>query len=136
MARIQTLDHCGLMVEDIPRSQKFYGQVFGAKPLFTANLNTRNLYSGWPVISFVEMGGHRFELCLAQKPLPNTDGASTYPRVGFLLSEAGMGDLLGELDRAGVAYEGPVTLPEALPLKSLVRVQDPDGNTIELTTKR
>lgn len=135
MARIQTFDHCGFMVEDVPRSEQFYKKLFGATFHHISNLNTRRLYDGWPVISFLEMGGHRFELCLAQQPLPHTAG-TPYPRIGFLLSDDAMRQLLVDLHDVGVAYEGPLSLPAPIPLASLVRVCDPDGNVIEFTTRR
>ena len=42
-ARIQTLDHCGFVVEDIPRAHRFYEDLLGAKPLRTAQ---RSRFSG------------------------------------------------------------------------------------------
>ena len=66
---IRSFDHTGFVVEDIPRAHKFYEGLFGARPLHIANLKTR-AYTGWPIISFVQMGLRRFELCLAQHPLP------------------------------------------------------------------
>ena len=82
MAQIRTFDHCGFVVEDIPRSHQFYNQLLGAKPLHIQNLNTQRLYQGgFPVMSFVEMGGHRFELCLAQEPLPKAAAPETVCRV-------------------------------------------------------
>jgi len=69
MAGIRPFDHTGFAVQDIPRAWKFYDQVLGGKPLHISNLNYK-VYEGWPIISFVEMGGKRFELCLAQERLP------------------------------------------------------------------
>jgi catechol 2,3-dioxygenase-like lactoylglutathione lyase family enzyme len=135
-AKIQTFDHCGFPVDDITRAQKFYGQVLGAKPLWIANLNNgpRGVTNGWPLISFVEMGGHRFELCLAQEPLaPNSTG---FPRIGFSVSDETMDQLIEDLGEAGVGYEGPISYPEAIPIKQTIRVRDADGNVLEFSTRK
>ena len=135
MARIKTFDHCGFVVEDINRSHDFYAQLLGAKPLRIQNLNTRRLYGGFPVMSFVEMGGHRFELCLAQEPLaPQTQ--TGMPRIGFVLSEQMMDRLLEQLRENKTPYEGPVAYPEEVPLSRTVRVRDADGHVLEFSVRR
>jgi catechol 2,3-dioxygenase-like lactoylglutathione lyase family enzyme len=136
VGKIQTFDHCGVVVEDIPRAHQFYNQLLGAKPLWIANLNTYKAYRGWALISFVEMGGHRFELYLAQHPLAPADSSRPFPRIGFALRDEIMERLLLELKEAGIAYEGPISYPDTLPLKQTIRVHDPDGNTIEFSTRR
>ena len=111
MSRIQTFDHCGFVVEDIPRAHRFYEDLLGAKPLRIQNLNTRRLYGGgFPVMSFVEMGAHRFELCLAQEPLA-PQGKAGMPRIGFLLTETAMDELIQQLRRSEIPYEGAGNLP-------------------------
>jgi catechol 2,3-dioxygenase-like lactoylglutathione lyase family enzyme len=135
MAGIQTFDHCGFAVDDIQRSLRFYEKTFGAKFLAISNLNNRNgIYQGWPVICFVELGGKRFELCLAQEPMATAD--TGFPRIGFTVTDAMMRELRTTLDDADVAYEGPLTYPDAIPIKETVRVRDPDGNVLEFSTRR
>lgn len=136
MSKIQTFDHCGVVVEDIPRAHRFYDNLLGAKPLWIANLDTYKAYQGWAIISFVEMGGHRFELCLAQHPLAAVDKSRPFPRIGFSLTDENMSQLLRELKEADIAYEGPIDYPEALPIKQTIHVYDPDGNAIEFSTRR
>jgi catechol 2,3-dioxygenase-like lactoylglutathione lyase family enzyme len=130
VAGIQTFDHCGFAVDDIQRSLRFYERTFGGKFLHITNLNTRKgIYQGWPVICFVEMGGKRFELCLAQEPLAEV--ATGFPRIGFTVTEEMMGQLVRTLEETDTAYEGPLTYPEAVPIKETVRVRDADGNVLE-----
>jgi catechol 2,3-dioxygenase-like lactoylglutathione lyase family enzyme len=136
VGQIQTFDHCGFVVEDIPRAHKFYGQLFGAKPLYIANLNTHKAYSGWAIISFVEMGGHRFELCLAQHPLPPAEEGRNLPCIGFEVTEDTLEQLISQLSEANVAFQGPITYPDPIPLKHTIRVHDPDGNTVEFSVRR
>ncbi len=136
MAGIRTFDHCGFVVEDIPRAQQFYDKLLGAKPLYIQNLITNRLYRGWPIISFVEMGGHRFELCLAQEPLAPAEAGHVFPRIGFSVKDQVLDDLVKQLSEAGVSYEGPVTYPEAVPFSRTIRVRDADGNVLEFSVRR
>jgi catechol 2,3-dioxygenase-like lactoylglutathione lyase family enzyme len=136
MVRIRTFDHCGFVVEDIPRSHQFYNALLGAKPLHIQNLNTERLYrGGFPVMSFVEMGGHRFELCLAQEPLPKADG-SGMPRIGFSVTNEVMDEMIKQLDENKIPHQGPIQYPEQVPFARTIRVWDPDGNTLEFCVRR
>ncbi|HLG69551.1 MAG TPA: VOC family protein [Chloroflexota bacterium] len=135
MPRVQTFDHCGFMVQDIPRAHKFYGQLFGAKPLWMANLNL-NVYSGWPIISFVDMGAHRFELCLAMKPLPAADPAYPLPRIGFSLSAAALEALERRLDELEIPHEPAKAGANGLPIDQTLQVRDPDGNLLDMSVMR
>lgn len=136
MARIQTFDHCGFVVQDIPRAHHFYNELLGAKPLRIQNLNTERLYGkGFPVMSFVEMGGHRFELCLAQEPLA-PEGRAAMPRIGFAVTEEVMDELLAQLKKSAIPYDGPVTYPPEVPLSRTVRVRDADGNVLEFSVRK
>ena len=137
MAKIRTFDHCGFVVEDIPRSHQFYNTLLGAKPLHIQNLNTQRLYhGGFPVMSFVEMGGHRFELCLAQEPLPKETAQSSMPRIGFSVTNQVMDEMLKQLKENNIPHEGPIQYPEAVPFDRTIRVWDPDGNTLEFCVRR
>ena len=136
MAGIRIFDHCGFVVEDIPRAQQFYAKFLGAKPLYIQNLITNRLYQGWPIISFVEMGGRRFELCLAQEPLAPPEAGHDFPRIGFSLKDQVLDDLVKQLSEAGVPYEGPVAYPEAVPFSRTIRVRDADGNVLEFSVRR
>ena len=137
MAKIRTFDHCGFVVEDIPRAHQFYNQLLGAKPLHIQNLNTQRLYhGGFPVMSFVEMGEHRFELCLAQEPLPPKEKGNNMPRIGFTVTNQIMDELIKQLDENNIVHEGPVKYPDAVPFSRTIRVWDTDGNTLEFSVRR
>jgi catechol 2,3-dioxygenase-like lactoylglutathione lyase family enzyme len=128
---IQTFDHSGFMVEDIPRAHEFYDALFGARPLFMANLKTRT-YTGWPIISFVQMGKHRFELCLARHPLPPAATSRPVPRIGFAVSRAQLAELPERLAALKIAATPVPALPAGLGISNCLRFLDPDGNIIEL----
>ena len=137
MAKIRTFDHCGFVVEDIPRAHRFYHQLLGAKPLHIQNLNTRRLYhGGFPVMSFVEMGGHRFELCLAQEPLPEAANGDAMPRIGFSVTAAMMDEMIKQLDENNVPHKEPINYPDAVPFARTLRVWDSDGNALEFCVRR
>ncbi|MGH7929464.1 MAG: VOC family protein [Candidatus Binatia bacterium] len=137
MASIRTFDHCGFVVEDIPRSHEFYAKLLGAKPLHIQNLNTQRLYrGGFPVMSFVEMGGHRFELCLAQEPLPKAEAGSGMPLIGFSVTAQMMDEMIKQLDANNIPHEGPIKYPESVPFDRTIRVRDADGNALEFCVRR
>src|SRR5204863_8973320 len=98
---IETVAHAGSAGQAVPRAWGCHQKILGRQPVRIANLN-HNVYEGWPIISFVEMGGHRFELCLAQELLP--DAQSGYPRTGFAVTEENFAKLRKELDAAEVEY--------------------------------
>lgn len=128
---IRTFDHSGFMVEDIPRAHQFYEKLFGARPLFMANLRTRT-YEGWPIISFVEMGKHRFELCLARHPLPPADPARPIPRIGFAVAKDALAALPARLAELKIDVAPAPPLPPGLGIGDCLRLRDPDGNVVEL----
>jgi catechol 2,3-dioxygenase-like lactoylglutathione lyase family enzyme len=128
---IRTFDHSGFIVEDIPRAHEYYEALFGARPLFIANLKMRT-YSGWPIISFVEMGKHRFELCLARHPLPPAEQSRTVPRIGFAVSSDELSTLPKRLAELQIAVTPGPALPAGLGISECLRLRDPDGNIVEL----
>jgi catechol 2,3-dioxygenase-like lactoylglutathione lyase family enzyme len=134
MARIQTFDHCGFVVEDIPRAHKWYGQLFGAKPLWMANLNL-NAYKGWPIISFVDMGAHRFELCLAMKPLAPLPDGYTLLRIGFVLPQPHLEPLRARLGELEIPYRELTNSISGVPIERTIQLRDPDGNILDLSTR-
>jgi catechol 2,3-dioxygenase-like lactoylglutathione lyase family enzyme len=127
---VRTFDHSGFIVEDIPRAHKFYETLFGARPLFMANLKTRT-YAGWPIISFVEMGNHRFELCLARHPLPRAQTSRPVPRLGFAVKAGALAELPERLAALNIAAT-PASVPSGLGISDCLRFADPDGNVIEV----
>ncbi|HEV8021308.1 MAG TPA: VOC family protein [Candidatus Lustribacter sp.] len=128
---IQTFDHSGFIVEDIPRAHQYYEKLFGAKPLFIANLRTRT-YEGWPIISFVAMGKHRFELCLARHALPAAEQSRPVPRIGFAVSPDALAKLPQRLAELQITATPAPALPDGLGLSECLRFRDPDGNIVEL----
>ena len=128
---IQTFDHSGFIVEDIPRAHQYYEKLFGARPLWMSNLKTRTYTAGWPIISFVEMGKHRFELCLARHPLPPVEQSRPVPRIGFAVASDVLSSLPERLAELDIAVT-PVALPDGLGIRDCSRLRDPDGNIVEL----
>jgi catechol 2,3-dioxygenase-like lactoylglutathione lyase family enzyme len=128
---IRTFDHSGFIVEDIPRAHEYYEKLFGARPLFMANLKTRT-YDGWPIISFVEMGKHRFELCLARHPLPPAADSRPVPRIGFAVSSDALAGLAARLAELKISAVPAPALPAGIGISDCLRLRDPDGNIVEL----
>ena len=131
MGSISTFDHAGFMVEDIPQAHQFYKKVFDAKELRIANLHTRT-YEGWPIISFIDMGSHRFEVCLARHALAPADRTRPFPGLGFSVSQAAMEGLDQKLDALEVSHSPRLRYPDGLPVSEYIRVWDLEGNPLDL----
>ena len=58
------------------------------------------------------------------------------PRIGFVLTEAAMDELLEQLRRSEIPYEGPVTYPPEVPLDRTIRVRDADDNILEFSVRK
>lgn len=132
MAAVATFDHAGFIVEDLTRAQRFYEELFGAKPLWTSNLHRRT-YEGWPIISFLELGRHRFEVCLARHELPPFSATHPFPRLGFSVTEDTLKTLRERLANLGVQQSEPFTYSQTWGISDCVRIWDPDGNPLDLT---
>ena len=68
-------------------------------------------------MSFVEMGAHRFELCLAQEPLA-PQGKAGMLRIGFLLTETAMDELIQQLRRSETPLRRAGNLPSGSAARS------------------
>ena len=63
-------------------------------------------------------------------------GKAGMPRIGFALTEAAMDELLEQLRRSEIPYEGPVTYPPEVPLDRTIRVRDADDNILEFSVRK
>lgn len=132
MAGVATFDHAGFIVEDLTRAQRFYEKLFGARPLWTSNLHRRT-YEGWPIILFLELGYHRFEVCLARHELAPVGAIATLPRLGFSVADETFASLGERLASLGVEHSEPFSYPKSWGIGDCVRIWDPDGNPLDLT---
>jgi catechol 2,3-dioxygenase-like lactoylglutathione lyase family enzyme len=133
---VTTIDHTGFVTEDLVRAEKWYEKVFGAKVLFRTHLSTADRKKGYVPFTFVNMGGHRYELCLAlDEFLPPNASLRTLPRIAFEVSEAEMDRAPSVLEANDVRFEGPFDVTDFPNVGRSLLLLDPDGNVTELCTR-
>jgi catechol 2,3-dioxygenase-like lactoylglutathione lyase family enzyme len=112
----QRLEHWTLVSSDIPRSQKFYAEVLGAKPL------RRNFPAG------VEFGGtiiDFFQADAENKPSPGSD----LQHHAYIVRLEDFDAWSEQLRRHGV----PIRYANFGPVRMSILFDDPDGYHFELT---
>jgi catechol 2,3-dioxygenase-like lactoylglutathione lyase family enzyme len=133
---VSTIDHTGFVTEDLLGAEKFYEKIFGAKVLFRTHLTTKDRKTGYVPFTFVNMGGHRYELCLAlDEYLPPNDSLHILPRIAFEVSDAELDRAPSVLEANQVPFEGPFAVTDFPNVGRALLLLDPDGNVTELCTR-
>jgi len=133
---VTTIDHTGFVTEDLVRAEKFYAKIFDAQVLFRTHLSTADRKKGYVPFTFVNMGGHRYELCLTlDEFLPPNDSLQTLPRIAFEVSEAELDRAPSVLEANQVPFRGPFEVADFPNVGRALLLLDPDGNVTELCTR-
>ena len=111
---ITQLDHCSVLITDVERSRRFYGDLLGLKEI--ARLRTFDF-----VVVWYDLGNQHLHLLLKDKP----DTAS--PR-HFALRVRDVAAARAYLQSRGVATLETTPIPGA----DRFFIHDPDGNRIEI----
>jgi catechol 2,3-dioxygenase-like lactoylglutathione lyase family enzyme len=136
MDGVSLIDHTGFITENLVRAEKFYEQIFGAQVLFRTHLSTADRKKGYVPFTFANMGGHRYELCLAlDEFLPPNDSLHILPRIAFEVSAAELDRAPTVLEANQVPFEGPFAVDETPNVDRALLLLDPDGNVVELCTR-
>jgi catechol 2,3-dioxygenase-like lactoylglutathione lyase family enzyme len=134
---VTTIDHTGFVTEDLVRAEKFYAKLFDAQVLFRTHLSTADRKKGYVPFTFVNMGGHRYELCLTlDEFLPPNESLHTLPRIAFEVSEAELERAPSVLEANQVPFEGPFEVADFPDVSRSLLLLDPDGNVTELCTRK
>lgn len=132
---LASLDHTGFMTQNQPRAEAFYRKYFDAEVLERGALTTSARRNGYPPLLFINMGGHRYELFLADRELPPNECLSCLPIIAFEVSETELERALRvfQADGATCGLADPVanTLLQEFVDRS-VYVLDADQNVVEL----
>jgi catechol 2,3-dioxygenase-like lactoylglutathione lyase family enzyme len=134
---VSTIDHTGFVTEDLVRAEKWYAKIFDAQVLFRTHLSTADRKKGYVPFTFVNMGGHRYELCLAlDEFLPPNESLHTLPRIAFEVSEAELDRAPSVLEANQVPFEGPYEVSNFPDVSRALLLLDPDGNVTELCVRQ
>lgn len=108
------IDHCSVIITDVPRSRRFYGEQLGLKEIPAPR--TFDFVALW-----YDLGGTYLHLLL--KPERDTISARH-----FCLHVADIDAARVHMHEQGITIEETVTIPGA----DRFFVRDPDGNRIEI----
>lgn len=128
-----TLDHTGFMTQGLIRAERFYDRFFGAEILQRGALTTPERRIGYPPLTFINMGGHRYELFLADEELPQNADLSNLPLISFEVSPSELDRARWALEFEKVPFEENVSCPAlAAFIDRSINFLDPDQNVLQL----
>jgi catechol 2,3-dioxygenase-like lactoylglutathione lyase family enzyme len=139
MAEIEGLNHSGLSVPNVREGEDFYERVLGAEHCNRISVSTSDVRLGRSVPHTCNVLGdylfvlfaHRNNPAMPESPR-GVDGA----RHGFAVSRSRFDEIVERAREEGIAFEGPVTHPEAGPLGQSIYFTDPGGNFMEVCWRR
>lgn len=112
--QIQKVDHCSVLITDVPRSRRFYGELLGLKEINRPR--TFDFMAVW-----YDLGDHHLHLLLKDKP------DSISPR-HFALRVMDAQKARAYFQERGVETQETTPIPGA----DRFFISDPDGNRIEI----
>ena len=120
--KIERIDHLNLTVADIDRSVEFYKRVLGMKP--------ESMGEGRAALYF---GQQKIHLDAAGGPAPMS-GEKRMPAHICFITEAPMAEVTAHLESCGVPVRMQGPRAGAIGTIQSVYIDDPDRNSIEIST--
>lgn len=131
---IRRLDHVGIVVRDVERSEAWYHRALGAKTFARVGFGEdveMKMKTPFRHV-FMMLGEQRVELVEAPdwRGYSKPDDWALFPHYAFMVDTEGLDRYMAHFDEEGIAYAGPIFHP---PITSAsVYFCDPDGNHLEL----
>jgi catechol 2,3-dioxygenase-like lactoylglutathione lyase family enzyme len=134
-ARIATVDHGTVPVDDLGACHRFYTRLFGAELKSIVNLSVQRQRAGRAGIFFLRIAGHEFGLFLQDDFLPPAQRFGEGPRYGWEVTADGLTAASQALEQEGVAYRGPLAYPDGHPIAESIFLQDPSSTPLEVCVR-
>ncbi|HEY7065049.1 MAG TPA: VOC family protein [Chloroflexota bacterium] len=135
-ARIATVDHGTVPVDDLGACHRFYTRLFGAELKSIVNLSVQRQRAGRAGIFFLRIAGHDFGLFLQDDFLPPAQRYGEGPRYGWEVTAEGLAAARQAFEQESVAYRGPLAYPDGHPIAASIFLQDPSGTPLEVCVRR
>jgi catechol-2,3-dioxygenase len=140
MADVESLSHSAICIHDLREAEEFYCDVLGARLGGRVNFKTDDAIRGRSVHGSVILEDYLLALMVPRNfmPMPPEDqhrGAHGF-RHAFRVSRSRFNQVLSELERRKISFEGPVEHPEKSPFGQSIYFKDPSGNFLELLWRR
>jgi catechol 2,3-dioxygenase-like lactoylglutathione lyase family enzyme len=120
--KMERIDHLNITVADIDRSVAFYKKVLG--------METETIAEGRAALLF---GQQKIHLDAAGGPMAMT-GDKRMPAHICFVTETPVGEITAHLDQCGVPVRMQGPRAGAIGTIQSVYIDDPDGNSIEIST--
>lgn len=135
---LERIDHGVLPSNDLGRAFRFWSSFMGARLGFHANLNARGLNREVPMIVFFTVANHAgFGLALQDFRLSPAPARRLEGVVwGFEVAAEDLSAAADEADKRNLRWERVTDYAPSSPIKDSLFVLDPDGNTVELCTRK
>ncbi|MGH7845979.1 MAG: VOC family protein [Candidatus Binatia bacterium] len=140
MAEVESLSHSAICVHDLKGAEDFYCNVLGARQGTRVNFKTDDAIRGRSVHGSVILEDYLLALMVPRDfmPLPPEDqhhGAHGF-RHAFRVSRGRFNEIISELKRREIRFEGPANHPEKSPFGESIYFKDPSGNFLEILWRR
>lgn len=140
MAEVEGLTHSGICAINLPATEAFYENVFGARFANHNGFDTNHVPKGRSLHSVLTIGDYLLATMLPFNTIPmpppeRKRGINPF-RHAFAVSKARFDEVVGTLRERGVAFEGPIAHPERGPFGESIYFQDPGGNFLEVCWRR
>jgi len=140
MADVEGLSHSAICVHDLREAEDFYCNVLGARRGTRVNFKTDDALRGRSVHGSVVLEDYLLALMVPREfmPMPPTQqqrGAHGF-RHAFRVARTRFNEIISELTRRGIPFEGPVDHPEKSPFGQSLYFKDPSGNFLEILWRR
>jgi extradiol dioxygenase family protein len=140
MADVEGLSHSAICVHDLKAADNFYCDVLGARLGNRVNFKTDDAIRGRSVHGSVILEDYLLALVVPRDfmPMPPQEqerGAHGF-RHAFRVSRGRFEEIIDQLKRRDVPFEGPVEHPEKGPFGQSIYFKDPSGNFLEIVWRR
>jgi len=140
MAELESLSHSAICVHDLREAEEFYCAVLGATLGGRVNFKTDDAIRGRSVHGSVILEDYLLALMVPRNfmPMPPEEqhrGAHGF-RHAFRVSRSRYNEIVNELKRREICFEGPVEHPEKSPFGQSIYFKDPSGNFLEILWRR
>jgi extradiol dioxygenase family protein len=140
MADVEGLSHSAICVHDLKDAENFYCDVLGARLGNRVNFKTDDAIRGRSVHGSVILEDYLLALVVPRDfmpmPAPEQERGAHGFRHAFRVSRGRFGEIINQLKRRDVPFEGPVEHPEKGPLGQSIYFKDPSGNFLEIVWRR
>ncbi|HTI86886.1 MAG TPA: VOC family protein [Alphaproteobacteria bacterium] len=140
MARMNSISHSVINVDDLAECEHFYVDILGGEKRSACCFDTEDTMRGRSVHETYILQDYVFFVALAERPLPkppeNQHRGLNGFRTAFCVPQKTFDETLAAFKKHNIGFEGPVEHPRNGPFGQSIYFKDPSGNFMEFLTRR